>query len=193
MRRSTAGLGAVALALVLVGRGVPARADLVPQPPPRETIPHYHSPNVAAALSNLAVIVPLVVSSQVDKHADSKTRNRAQAPLIAAGIIAGPAVGYIYGGCARRGLTGMGLRAAGGAVVLALAAAGSSVGEGGGGVILPGIGVAGVVVASAIWDMGTVANTVDARNRRLGLGVRVGAAPFSGAPAIVVDLLPARP
>jgi hypothetical protein len=178
---------------VATTRSAAAAGDAAPAPSSPDssaavTPPHLPSPNVAALLSTLAVAVPLIASTQVAKDADSETRNRAQIALVATAIVVGPVVGYVYGGCEQRGFAGLGLRAAGAGVIAALAVSASSAGEGGATAIFPAGIVAAVVVGSAIWDMATVDDKVAKRNRTVTVSLRSGTAPFSGAPALVLDL-----
>ena len=175
----------------LLAAGTSAAADSLatanPAPRPLGTAPARPSPGVAALLSNAAVALPIIASTQVAKHADTRTRNHAEYALVSAAVVAGPAIGYLYGGCAGRGLRGAAVRAAGVGAIAGLAAGAPSLGDAAAGLIVP-VGIFGVIVAgSAIWDMATVGNTVAARNRAR---LHAGAAPFSGAPALVIELRP---
>jgi hypothetical protein len=79
------------------------------------------------------------------------------------GIGVGPSVGNLYASDLRRGLTGLGLRMVGG-LVTALGLAQAMEGkEGGEALLLTG---SGIIIGSALWNLGTIGKSVREFNER---------------------------
>lgn len=77
------------------------------------------SPQSAAWLSLAGTLVPLVGGIQLGKAGGTGAEIAGGAAI--AGVLVGPSLGYFYGGCSRRGITGIAVRA--GLSVVGLAAA----------------------------------------------------------------------
>jgi hypothetical protein len=151
--------------------GVPDSSAASPSPGQARSaqpLADVRSPATAFALSAAATLAPILIAGSEGSSAQA-------AGYAACGILIGPAAGYFYGGCGRRGVSGIAVRS--GLVVAGLAVAFASVDQqsdfpGG----LQWV-VTGAVAATcvALYDIGMVAEHVERRNLRI-QGARVGPA-----------------
>jgi FtsH-binding integral membrane protein len=161
MRNSTykMRLGTAVLLGILLAAGVTfGQGNQVPG------IPSFNqkSPGKAFGLSLVGTALPVVTSAAIlafvssDSGTDFGTGIALLFTSMGTAII-GPAPGYFYGGLFGRGLLGMGIRAAGVAIIFS-----SFIPES---MLLFGTGLA-VVVGSTIWDLVKIKSAVNKRNER---------------------------
>ena len=137
------------------------------------------SPGVARRLSVLGTAVPLAAAYAIDKIGFRDPGGElAVGGLVLAGIVLGPALGYVYAGEAGRGMAHSGVRAAvvggtAGAAVVICSGRDCDLFAGSPG---PELALAGLVVAAGavlttmlvVRDIKQVGDRVRARNQRLG-------------------------
>jgi hypothetical protein len=125
------------------------------------------SPRAATAISVASTLAPCALGALLFVNDEPE----AGWALTSAGVLLGPATGYLYGGLPGRGLAGIGLRA--GSSLIGLMGVGASLDEydrSTGGAVLVMIGAAGLA-ASAGLDLAVVGR--DVRRRPRGAGVRL--------------------
>lgn len=183
---------AAALALAL------ASAEAAAEDPPADPLPPAAlegagpSPGLATVLSHAGLVVPIVISTRL-KHEDRDVRANAQFALVAGGIVAGPALGYLAGGVSRRaarGLVGRSLCATAATAAYLILDDSSGLGYDLYAFAAIGVAAAGAAGVWALWDAARVAPIVEENNRtrrdlRIGFGF---AASPGGAPGIAATL-----
>lgn len=146
------------------------------------------SPGKAQALSSLSTAVPVFAGSV---WAINSGMGAAQIALIGSGIVVGPSVGYFYGGCSKKGISGAIIRLGTGAFT-AFAVGSIKDKERNenaglldfdmGPIIRYAVGVVGcsVVLIQAVSDMARVRSAVEERNESLACqnGIKVSLSPI---------------
>lgn len=139
------------------------------------------SPRAATAISVASTLAPCALGALSFVNDEPETGW----VLASAGVLLGPATGYLYGGLPGRGLAGIGLRAGSG--LIGLVGVGASLDEydgSTGGIVLATIGAAGVAVSTGL-DLARVGRHV----RRGGRGAAVRVIPWrspEGAPGFAL-------
>ncbi len=169
----------------IIERGLPHAA-----PTALDSVPHPW-PGVALLLSAVGTALPVAIASSASTRDHDP---RIGLAALGAEVIT-PAAGFLYGGLARRGAIGMGVRALGFGIV-ALAAApdgywrGETSSDFGPGILVMVLGAA-VVGTSAVWDVVVVPDHVDRRNAdwlRAHATVGLGVTRDARAPALAVAI-----
>jgi hypothetical protein len=164
----------------------------------------FKSPGTAGALSLWSTLVPVAAGSA---WASNSRMGAAQLALIGSGIVIGPSVGYFYGGCSRKGLSGTIKRmavAAFTAVVFEstrekekddIRKGWGSIDIDWGGIVGSAVGIIGcsIVAIHAVSDLAGVKNVVEESNQSLACRARINVsltpAYFSDSDAAGMQLL----